>query len=467
MPQAPFVAIPQRLPLVVTPENRGIVTTQDAKLVNAYTEKTADGEYWLYKRPGTATSSQPSGGAATGRGMWNWLGNIYSIFGATAYKDGVALSGTLNTTNGLYRFDSCKGATPKMQFGDGVKAYNYDSSGGIVLINDADFPAAFVKGWAYLDGTTYVATTAAAIQGDELNDPVSWNILNVIYAYIEPDAGVALAKQLTYVIFFKQWSTEVFYDAANTSGSPLSPLPSAKINQGCAAEGSVCEIDGMLFWVAINKSNSVSVLKMDQLKATIISTDSIQRLLSAADFTTTWSFGIKNGSHRFYVLTLKVENITLVYDIDTQMWSQWTDVDGNYWPFVAATYSSTAGQLLQHESNGYIYTLDDANYTDAGSIITVDIVTPNFDGGTNRRKQLNMLKVIADQTVGSTLWIRYNDHDYSATRWSNFRKVDLSHKQPMLPSCGTFTRRAYHLRHQSHTWFRVKALELQIDLGTL
>lgn len=468
MAQAPTVELPKRLPLVISPDNRGTSTSVDAKLVNCYSERAADGTYWIYKRPGTTRSSQPSGGAATGRGIFNWLGDIYSIFGATMYKASVALSGTLNTTNGVYKFDSCKGATPKMQFGDGVKAYNYDSSGGIVLINDADFPAAFVKGFAYLDATTYVGTaTAAALQGSGLNDPTSWDILNIISAYIEPDAGVAVAKQLVYVVFFKQWSTEIFYDAANASGSPLAPVQGAKINMGCRDAGSVTEIDGILLWIAVNKSQSVTVAQMESLKAVTVSTDPIQRLLTAGDYTTVWSFGFKNGGHRFYVVTLKSSDLTLAYDLDEKMWWQITDTDGHYFPFVSATYSTSTGQLLQHETDGYIYTIADSVYTDNGSTIQVDIVTPNFDGETNRRKNMTMMKFVADQVTGSTLQVRKNDADYKSTEWSNFRNVDLGAQQPMLPDCGTFVRRAHNFRHKSATSLRLKAVEMQLDLGTL
>ena len=467
MPQAPNVELPKRLPLVITPDNRASSTNKDAKLVNCYSEKSPDGTYWIYKRPGVTKVNQPPGAAATARGCWNWLGDVYSIFGTTMYKATTGLAGTLNATNGVYKFDQCKGATPKMQFGDGVKAYNYDGGSGIVQITDVDFPSSFVKGWAYLDATTYVGTASATLQGSGLNDPTSWDILNVISAYIEPDNGVAVAKQLVYVVFFKQWSTEIFYDAGNATGSPLSPVPSAKINFGCQTSGSVASIDGSLFWVAVNQSQSVQVMQMDALKAWPISTDPIQRLLNGVDFTTTWAFGIKNGSHRFYVLTVKVANLTLVYDLDEKMWSQWTDASGNYWPFVAATWDATNGQLLQHETDGYMYKLDDAAYTDAGSVITVDIVTPNFDGETNRRKNMTMMKFVADQVAGSTLMVRKNDQDYSLTKWSNFRKVDLSRQQPILPDCGTFVRRAIHMRHQSQTFFRLKAIELQLDLGTL
>ena len=465
-PQAPTVELPKRLPLVITPENRGDTPAKDAKLVNCYCEKTETGDYWIYGRPGLLRQSQPSGGAAVGRGLFNWLGNIYSIFGATIYKDGVSI-GTVDTTNGVYRFDSCLGATPKLQLGNGVKAYNYDASGGLVEITDGQFPTSFVKGWAYLDGTTYVGLPTAYIQGSEINDPVNWDVLNTILAQIEPDRGVALAKQLVYVIFMKQWTTEVFYDAGNATGSPLGSVQGAKVSYGCITADGVAGVDDILLWPSTNKSAAAQIIKLEGLKAEIVSTDPVERLLDGADFTTTYSFTVKKRGHRFYILTVVASNLTLAYDLDSQMWSQWTDASGNYFPFVAATHTTGLTTLLQHASNGRIYTFDESYATDDDEIITHDLVTPNFDGGTRRRKTLELMLFVADQTAGSTLKVRVNDNDYDPAKWTNFREVDLSQERPYLEHCGTFTRRAHHFRHQSPTQFRIQAVELQLDLGTL
>lgn len=467
MPQAETVALPKRLPLVAEPENRSDSTAKDARLVNCYAEKQKDGSYWLYKRPGLTLGDQPSGGAANGYGTYNWLGNVYTVFGNKLYKDGVAIAGTVDTTNGVYRFSSCLGATPKLQLGNGVKAYNYDSGTGLVLISDGDFPASFVKGWAYLDGTTYVMRPDAGIQGDEINDPVNWDPLNVIIAQIEPDRGVALAKQLVYVVGMKQWTTEIFYDAGNATGSPLGTVQGAKVSYGCASADSVQSMDDALFWLSTNRSAQLQVIRLEGLKAEIVSTDPVERLLDGWDLTAIYSFTFKKNGHRFYVITSVVSNLTLAYDVDERMWWQITDVNGNYFPFVASTYNNAAQTILQHATNGYFYYLDESLYTDDGSIITVDIYTPNFDGGTRRRKQMTQMKIVADQTAGSVLQVRKNDNDYDATKWSNFRNVDLSKKQPLLSNCGTFERRAHNFRHQKQTAFRIQAVDLQLDLGTL
>lgn len=475
MPQAETVALPKRLPLVLEPANRGESTDKDARLVNAYVESNAKtGEFWIYKRPGMQQNGSTLVGI--GRGVYNWQGNIYSIFGATLYKNSVSI-GTVDTTNGVYRFSASLGATPRLQLGNGVVAYNWDGT-TLTAISGANFPgntyaSTGVKGWAYLDGTTYVLDNLAYIHGSDtvpgLNNPTLWtDVLNLLGAQIEPDNGIFLAKQLVYVLALKEWSTEVFYDAQNPPGSlPLGPVQGAKLNYGCVNGDSVQEIDGVLLWLATNRSAASQIILVEGLKATVVSTKAIERLLGEADFSEIASFAFRYDGHRFYALTIKNENLTLVYDLTDKMWSQWTDSAGNYFKLIASTYEQGGGNLFQHETNGKLYHLDAHHTSDDGELITVDLYTPNFDGGVRRRKQLTMMEFVGDQTSGSILQVRVNDADFELAQWSNFRYVDMSVAKPVLSNCGTFVRRAVHIRHKCDTKLRIQAIELQLDIGTL
>jgi len=455
---------PQRLPLVIMPENRSVTTDKDAKLVNGYVEKTPTNEYWVYKRPGLLLDRTLTG---NGHGVYNWNGPVYSVFGTKFYEGGTD-KGTVNETAGRnYTFSATLGLAPKLFFQNGTKGYAYDTSGGLVEVTDVNYPATTVPGNVYLDATTYVMDEGANIYGSDINDPTAWDSLNVIKAQIEPDKGVALANQLVYVVAFKQWSTEVFYDAANTSGSPLSSVAGAKVSAGCRSAASIQDIDGSLVWISATRSGQVGVMLMDNLKAVTVSTPAVERLLHDADFTSVISFKAKIGGHKFYVVTMVNSNLTLVYDLSSSLWAQWNGLGLSYFPFLASSFDANQQVILQHTTNGKLYQLDLLQYTDDGEIIQVDLYTPNYDGGTKTRKMLTRLYVVADQTEGSTLQIRCNDRDYKPNRWSNFRSVDLSTELPMLPNCGTFSRRAYHLQHRKNTGLRIKAIELYLRLGTL
>lgn len=451
---------PVRFPLLVQPENRDSSTSKDSRLVNGYAEKVGESEYWIYKRAGTLVSTTNTG---AGRGCYNWLGDIYEVFGTTLYKNGVSL-GTVDGTAGVYRFDSTLGATPTLVLGNGVKAYTYNTSAGFLTITDGDFPTAFVKGWAFLDGTLYVMDLNSGIHGSDLNAPNAWDALNKIVAQIEPDKGVALAKQLVYVIALKQWTTEVFYDAANATGSPLGAVQGAKVNYGCLSADSVQNVDDVLVWISTNRQSVPQVVRMEKLTAQVVSTKAIDRLLKGWDYTNIQSWQFAEEGHRFYVITSVVSNMTLVYDIDEGLWYQWFDTDGNYMPISSSTFNSSRQHLWQHISNGKTYLADRSYTNDDTALFTVDLYTPNFDAGTRNKKTVSMLEVVGDQTQGSIIQIRCSDDDYQS--WTNFRSVDMSKKHPRLTDCGTFSQRAMNLRHRCNTRMRIKATELRLLLGT-
>lgn len=472
--QAQTVARPYRWPLIIMPSNRQENTDKDARLVNGYMEKELGGDTWLYKRPGILRSSNPSGGSGLGQGVYNWQGDIYTIVNGHLFKNNSDKGGTIDTTNGVYTWSSVMGATPKVVFQNGIEAFCYDDTNGLQQItgniaNAAPWP--YRKGWAYLDGTLYICQQNANIwcsdpANDDITTPAVWSPANGIVAYIEPNRAVALAKQLVYVVIFKETSTEIFYDQANPTGSPLGRVSGAKVNYGCISQDSVRQLDGALFWLCTNESAAVQVMRMDNLRPEIISTPAIERLLANADYTTVYSWTLKLEGHRWYAVTLVNNNLTLLYDVTTGLWSQWTDSNGNYLPFVDSTYkTSTAETLLQHATDGWLYTVSSNNFTDQGNRITLDIYTPNFDAGTSRFKTLQSLYFDTNQIAGSVLDVRYSDDDYQT--WSDFRPVDLSLQKPMLVNLGSFKRRAFDLRHSKPTRFRMKAMDFQTDIGTL
>ncbi len=468
--QAQTVALPSRLPLMVLTSNRDGSTNKDARLVNCYLEADETGELWIYKRPGLEEYSIVASDNA-GYGIYYWRGSVYTIFGSNFYRNGTLVGSDLDTTGGVYRFDSNLGAEPQLIFGNGVKTYAYTEATGMVGpldTVDSDFPALTVKGFAYLNGYEYVMTPDAYIQNSELNSvntSDSWNAINFIRAQIEPDNGVFLGKQLVYVVAIKQWSTEFFFDAGNAEGSPLGPVQGLKNQYGCSSADSVRLIDDILFWLCTNRAASKQIVMLERGAASVVSTPAIDRLLANADTSVVYSWNLKITGHNFYIITLKNSNLTLAYDIVMKKWFQWTDVDGNYFPIVDSSYNIDGTHLLQHESNGKLYKANVTIFTDDSSVITVDIITPIFDAGIRRRKMLGRMWAIADQTQDSQLAVRFTDDDYST--WSSWRYMDLSQKEPYLKDCGTFRKRAYHLRHDKPTHFRIQAIEVQYDIGTL
>lgn len=478
---------PYRIPMVTTFGNRDNTMRKGSVLVNCIAEKDIQtDEYWVEKRPGLLSYRSMSG---TGRGMFNWLSRLYVINGnkLSLLRDDPLYNdveiGQVDPNAGIYRFQKILSSPEYLVLGNGLHTYYTDGS-TLTEITDPNFPTSLCKGFAYLDGTLYVMDHAAYIWGSKnLDDPTEWDALNFIQARMEPDNGIFLLKHQSYVVALKTRSTEAFYNAGNPTGSPLSPVPGSKQPYGCLSADSVQQLDDVWLWLSANESVSPQIVLMDGLKITVVSTPAVDRILDNVlqnrptyqlwDRVEAHSLAIKQAGHRLYVLTL-ANQITLVYDLDQNLWYQWTAASSNYtnpedavyWPMVACSYSEYNHAVVQDE-NDLIYRIEGSYQypNDNGQLFPVDIITPSTDFGVDRRKHLKMMRFRGDKVQGSKLLVRVSDDDYQT--WSNFRLVDLGQHRPVLTNCGTFYNRAWHFRHLANTHFRIRSAELQMDLGAL
>ena len=461
---------PLRVPLIADPENRGLTSDKDASLVNGYIEKAPNGELWCYKRPGYHLIKTIAAGQL-GFGLTFYNGLIYCVFGNKFYSynsliDVITTIGTVTVQE--YDFEPFLGALPGLFIHGTSEAYTLGGIPGVFTqVTDADYPVNTVPGCVYIDGTTYVMTIDAHIQGSALNDPTSWDPLNSILAQIEPDAGVAIAKQLNYLIAFKEYSVEVFYDAANAAGSPLGRIEAAKLSKGCAAAYSIINIDGDLFWITRSKKGGYGVSRLASLKEETISTPGVEKLLQSVDMTRVRGFALHLGGHKFYCLScFNNENslATYVYDLGEKTWYSWKDPGGGALQMVRGTSDGVA-PVLQVRVTGEIYTCGIEYYQDHDGLIQFDLITPEWDGGSRFGKMVNLMDIAADQVTGSNLQCRVSDDNYQT--WSNWRTFDLGAIRPMLDEWGTFYKRAHHFRHEQNLPLRLKAVDLHVDLGTL
>lgn len=509
MAQSSAVGQPVRVPLAANVRARDGFRSRgganrlviDQQLINCYAEFNPETkEFNVQKRPGYSASifSPPS---AVGQGLFQFVpdvggggtptntdsfvavsnGKAYMVFDidilgptSTTYE-----LGDVDTTGGVYRgivmpFADLSEARV-LVIGNGVKAYyTAGITGDLVEITDPQFPSAFYKGWAYLNSRLYVGKPRNVLQGAEnLNDPDAWETLNIILAQDESDNGVAIAKHSSFIVFFKETSTEFFFDNGNLVGSALLPSPQNSYDIGCFDANSIRDIDGTLLWVTSSKQRVPQVARMDATQYTIISTPEIEKILLRGG--TFKAIVMKITGHRFYILTCSTF-VTLVYDLDQELWYVWEGsplVDSTLiWPIsdcitTAPSSSNEIFTVLQDSRTGKIY-LAGADYvfnTDDTYTFPVDIYTSNFDAGVDRKKNVNMMYFDTDLVKGSEIQVRTNDYDFSPDKWTPFRTVDLGVEKPQLANCGSFYRRAHHIRHQKACPFIIRGVGLQTDVG--
>lgn len=323
-----------------------------------------------------------------------------------------------------------------------------------------------------LNRSLYVMSLSGKIAGADPDDPLAWNPLNQIIAYATLTNATQFARQLTYLIAFKQDGYEFFRDEGNSPGSPLARVEGLQGDVGCFGGHTLQEIDDKIIWISTSRVADPGVWMLTGGKLREVSTPAIRRLLPAyldGDLTT---YAFPMEGHLFYVIAsynrLDALPFSLVYDVTSDFWSYWRTSASDGLPFVAAAVAaSPARALLQHETNGKIYELDVANVTDVGSTFDMDIYPPEFDANMLTSKYLSKMYVSGDQQTGSILKVRVNDNNQQPGSWTNWREFDLSSARPRIDECGSFYKRSFHFRHSSATRCRIEAVEMDLQPGTL
>jgi hypothetical protein len=256
-------------------------------------------------------------------------------------------------------------ATGYMLFLKRRKLYRLTETWTLTIVSDTDLPindgtAAvsiyFVPGPVFLDGYFFVMDTAGRIWNSTLDvDPTAWLPTAVVSAEKESGAGVALNRTLDYVVAFKEYTTELFYDAANPTGSPLSPVDNGYFQIGCASGQSVAPLAGSVFWIGTGRSKGRSIQKMRGLDHAKISTPGVERILNADDLATVYAYGITVKGHDLYVLTLVTSNITLVYDDTAGKWTTWSSytLSGSSSTVSSITRSGTTATVTCSAPHGF------------------------------------------------------------------------------------------------------------------
>lgn len=261
------------------------------------------------------------------------------------------------TRNGSTATASYYAGTRPVQIGDsvtiaGASDANYNGTFTVTAVNASGYPYTFsyavggapatpdpsvsiqmtlnggmVRGIPYINGYFCVMDVNGVIWHSAADNPASWSGTAFLTSRSENGAGVALGKSLNYLIAFKEWSTEFYYDAHNPSGSAFSPVENGFVRIGCASGDSLALVAAQLVWIGQTKAQGLGVYGMQGLNVRKISTEHIDRVLaSATTLTNVYAYGANCKGHELYFLTITSLGLTLVYDFTSDKWTTWTSL---------------------------------------------------------------------------------------------------------------------------------------------
>lgn len=428
---------------------------------------TEEKKVYLVKRDGLTQYSYPPATTAVGRGIYYWAktGKVYSVFGDKLYANTTAIQ-TLNTSTGRVGFSENQGGTAYLAVIDGTDGWLVNSSDTVAQISDGDYPAATTYHTENIDGYTLVINTATgAVFNSDIDDPTSWVATNFITPEMYPDGALALTRYRNMFIVFGRTSAEFFYDAANASGSPFSRAQQYSQEIGISGVSTLARLNDMIFFVGQNFSGTRAVYTIKEDKFEIISSDVYNHILNSegSDISNADGMVVNFRGNPCYVLSLNTADRTFCYDISSK---QWFEIDSASAKFVGlnSTHIDTGVTLVQHRTNGKIYTVSPTTYQDDGSNFTASLTTNLMDFGTNKRKLNSSIEILGDYATSSTnLSVSWSDDDYQT--FSTARTVDMS-KHMFLKNCGAFRRRAFKLAYTDNYPMRLEFMEVEFDLGT-
>ena len=321
--------------------------------------------------------------------------------GAFAYPpdvDQYALSVSTNLLPMTSAFSSYSAATQYLFFKNSEYGWYTSSSGGApTRVSDADYPGNMatarptVPGVVYLDGRFYVMDQAARIYNSASDDPSSWAATDFLSAQSEPGQGVAIAKSGQYVVAFKEFSVELFYNAGNPTGSPLSRVEAGLFKIGCASGYSVAAWNDALVWVGQSKQRGRGVWVMNGLQHEKISTDDVDRVINADSLSSVYAYAMRLDGCDLYLLTLVGSSITLVYNFTSKKWCRWSSL----------VESSSVGV------NSLVLTNGEAALESASNLVPVAVGDTIFISGAAQTEYNGYKVVTRTQTISSTLYLYF------------------------------------------------------------
>lgn len=349
-----------------------------------------------------------------------------------------------NDTNKVYIVAAGGGGTSHTSGGptgtgsaisDGTVTWDYVNT----VTGGSNIPTAIVPGLVVLDQYVFVADADGNIYNSNVGDVFTWTAGDQINSELLADDLKGIARHVNYIAALGEFGTEFLYNAANLNGSPLSRLEGTFIYTGCHDGNTATNIDDKLLWVSKSQSGGLDVVVLTGFELKRVATTAVQTMLQARRGDALWDGDFYAWQKkRLYVLSICPQTDLddghcFVYDLDRELWYQWSYINSNGWPFrgSAAVSSSLFSSVEAKEQIAMIDRAPNVNDTDNGihqrfvlsnvgqpdqyfntssavkeEPITANIQTVEWDGGRQNTnpKFIHKIELLGDSptTGGST-----------------------------------------------------------------
>jgi hypothetical protein len=317
------------------------------------------------------------------------------------------------------------------------------------------------------------------------SDIYSWNPVNFISADSFTSTTKAISRYNNYIIAFSEKDAELFYNNANTTGSPFSRHESFLLQVGATNQFGVVGVESILAWSGISTAGTSCIWLLDGFEPKEISNPFINRQLSNAGGITS-CFAMRIAGHLF--LVFNCSSASFLFDIGMNVWYDW-NVNGShftfdYYAFLPTSLADTASYLMSYDRNEIFsigqHLFDDyLTAADTGTPIEVKILSSKIDFGNRYRKFGHALDIIGDNyspredsisSPDSTVDVYFSDDDYENLGLFTLPttpkyEVDFTGR-PRITPIGSFRRRAIMVIYDGNMPFRLEGFEMVYTQGS-
>lgn len=304
-------------------------------------------EDWLINFAGFKKAIQLVAGNEPCRGLFRSVrGNLLvAVVGVNVYKIDYLLSvstiGTLETGSGEVFMD--ENLNGQICIVDGLKAYiyNYDlnsltvqsggSFGGALIPNYVTFHNTF-----FLFGNANNSGNGAKWYAYVYATPTTITEQTELALSTKPDTAIAVKRlpgQASNVLVFGKTVCEIWTSVGGLQNYRRNS--SVNIDYGCLSVSTIASGGDYTAWLATNEDNKPAIMVFTGQGVQRISSDGIDYLLASIKHPeqSTALFYRQDG-HLFYQLTFfnSEDNLTLMYDFNTQKFFNLCDYDNTYHP---------------------------------------------------------------------------------------------------------------------------------------
>jgi hypothetical protein len=339
-------------------------------------------EDWLvnfagYKR----TIELVANNVGQGRGLFHSVrGNLLiAVVGSAVFQVSNNLNvtkvGDLETENGEVFID--ENLNNQICIVDGLNAYIYNYKTNSAVVKQTSVSADINPSYVCFHNTHFLFGNQSRTNNGALWYAYVYDNADITGASIKQQTQFALQTKPDYAIAVKRLPSQgsnviVFGTTVCEIWTQVGGIQnyrknsSENIDYGCLSVSTIASSDQYTAWLAVNENNSPVILTYSPSNGlNRISSDGIDYLMDSLKFPeqSTAIFYTQDG-HLFYQLTFynDADNLTLVYDFNTQKFFNLSDEGGNYHP---------ARQQVYFKGYPYFISLNNASLYISDTDITV------------------------------------------------------------------------------------------------